>query len=191
MDYARSVFPQLNGVDRSRIVFSVNVRVRGGQSSCPGEESLKKVRIAPMAWLRVIKSLSTYEVLQLSLLPEVPHPQGSSGSSLPSESKAIDDTTREDVESGVMGDAPPLYQDEKSEKYADTDKSARYTFNPHQEMRSCRGGGCVQGGVADCICKDRIAWNEKDGDDGSEGGVARRERRSGWTSLFTRHPKSS
>lgn len=42
------------------IAFSVNVRVSG---------ELRTVRIAPMAWSRVISTLSTYEIIDLSVLP--------------------------------------------------------------------------------------------------------------------------
>ncbi|KAI5118966.1 hypothetical protein M0805_009377 [Coniferiporia weirii] len=60
LSYAQKVFPQLAGIARERIAFSVNVRVGG---------ALRAVRIAPMAWERVLKSLATYEIVDLSVLP--------------------------------------------------------------------------------------------------------------------------
>lgn len=59
INFAQGVFPQLVGVARSQIAFSVNVRVNG---------ALKTVRIAPMAWSRVLRSLATYEIIDISLL---------------------------------------------------------------------------------------------------------------------------
>ncbi|EJD08445.1 uncharacterized protein FOMMEDRAFT_16806 [Fomitiporia mediterranea MF3/22] len=60
LNYAQSVFPQLCDVPRSRIAFAVNVRVNG---------VLRTVRIAPMAWPRVLRSLATYEIIDISILP--------------------------------------------------------------------------------------------------------------------------
>ena len=56
------MFPQLAEISRSRIGFLVNVRVNG---------TLRKVRIAPMAWPRVLQSLATYEIIELAVLPEL------------------------------------------------------------------------------------------------------------------------
>jgi len=60
LEHAQNVFPQLSRVAPERIAFSVNVRVSG---------ELRVVRIAPMAWSRVISTLSTYEIIDLSVLP--------------------------------------------------------------------------------------------------------------------------
>ncbi|EJD04530.1 uncharacterized protein FOMMEDRAFT_34406, partial [Fomitiporia mediterranea MF3/22] len=60
LNYAQSAFPRLPNVPRSRIALSVNVRVNG---------ILQSVRIAPMAWPRVIRSLATYEIVDISVLP--------------------------------------------------------------------------------------------------------------------------
>ncbi|EJD08553.1 uncharacterized protein FOMMEDRAFT_151421 [Fomitiporia mediterranea MF3/22] len=65
LNYAQSVFPQLFAVPRSRIAFAVNVRVNG---------ILRPVRIAPMAWPRVRRSLATYEIIDISILPPAPSP---------------------------------------------------------------------------------------------------------------------
>ncbi|KAL5521761.1 hypothetical protein ACEPAF_2509 [Sanghuangporus sanghuang] len=62
LDFAQNVFPQLVEISRTRIGFLVNVRVNG---------ALRKVRIAPMAWPRVLQSLATYEIIELSILPEL------------------------------------------------------------------------------------------------------------------------
>jgi len=61
MDYAQSVFPQLAQLPRERIAFTVNVRVGGTPRS---------VRVAPMAWSRVVGSLATYEIVDLCILPQ-------------------------------------------------------------------------------------------------------------------------
>ncbi|THH03104.1 hypothetical protein EW145_g6528 [Phellinidium pouzarii] len=128
LNYAMTVFPQLAHVARDRIAFSVNVRVNG---------TLRTVRIASMAWERVLKSLSTYEIVDISVLP------------LPTISRAAKSDT--DVRTSVtvdelLDDAPPTYggpspQGEGSGSYRDSsflgadlqqnsEKSPLFTLTP-------------------------------------------------------------
>ena len=60
------VFPDLGSISRTRIAFQIAVRIGGN-------ESYSKVRIAPMAWARAMKSLATYEIVDVIILPE-PNP---------------------------------------------------------------------------------------------------------------------
>ncbi|KAL5504758.1 hypothetical protein ACEPAH_7421 [Sanghuangporus vaninii] len=68
LDFAKRVFPSLADTPRSRLAFQVSVRVGS-------HESLSKVRIAPMAWARAMKSLATYEIIEIVILAEPTTPR--------------------------------------------------------------------------------------------------------------------
>ena len=94
LDYAQSVFPQLRGISRSRIAFSINVRI--GQN-------LRSVRIASMAWRRVMASLATYEIVDITILPSTLSSQ--------SESALADESTSKCMLDDIP---PPKYNGEAS-----------------------------------------------------------------------------
>jgi len=59
--YALSVFPeQLSHVSKERLTFNVNVKIKGIPST---------VRISKMSWGEVMAGLTTYEVVELFVLP--------------------------------------------------------------------------------------------------------------------------
>ncbi|OCB85127.1 hypothetical protein A7U60_g7752 [Sanghuangporus baumii] len=68
LDFAKRVFPSLADIPRARLAFQVSVRVGSN-------ESLSKVRIAPMAWARAMKSLATYEIIEIVILAEPTTPR--------------------------------------------------------------------------------------------------------------------
>ncbi|KAH8115469.1 hypothetical protein DFH11DRAFT_1743049 [Phellopilus nigrolimitatus] len=85
----KAFFHNLQHVARERIAFSVNVRVGS---------MLRTVRIAPMAWGRVLHSLATYEIVDLSILP-----LASTSRAAKSETDIITSAP------GITEDAPPQY----------------------------------------------------------------------------------
>jgi len=129
---AQAVFPKLADVARERIAFSVNVRVGG---------ELRSVRIAPMAWSRVLSSLATYEIIDLSVLP---YASSSRAAKSDTEVHTPTSPTRDNGQSlFVQGassrygdDAPPMYgfsvtesdDDESSTDLKDSDKSPNFTL---------------------------------------------------------------
>ncbi|GBE88583.1 hypothetical protein BKA93DRAFT_744178 [Sparassis latifolia] len=65
VDFAKAVFAdELSGIDRTRVVFSINVAV---------QHTPRTVQIGPMAWNAVISTLVEYEIIDVSVQSSVCH----------------------------------------------------------------------------------------------------------------------
>ncbi|KAL5514201.1 hypothetical protein ACEPAG_2289 [Sanghuangporus baumii] len=129
LDFAQSVFPQLAEISRTRIGFLVNVRVNG---------ALRKVRIAPMAWPRVLQSLATYEIIELFIIPEWRASHSETELATSSQNSGVTIATE---------DAPPKYGSANmlgadlrnpfsdSSKFHDSEKSPNFTLETPNAQR--------------------------------------------------------
>ncbi|KAI0719850.1 hypothetical protein C8T65DRAFT_635397 [Cerioporus squamosus] len=93
IDFAQSVYPALGDIARERISICVN----GHIGKNPGH-----IRIAPMAWKIVVAKLTSFEILDIVVLPAAHKRKDPS---------AADQTV--DVEDSMSHDEPPKYEEKR------------------------------------------------------------------------------
>lgn len=94
-------FPSLEAVPRDHLAFFVKVRVGG---------ALRSVRISRNAWSKVLMSLSTYEIIDISVLPRPSLRPAKSDTDV--RSPNYDDSSDEKAFlRAQMFDTPPVYGD--------------------------------------------------------------------------------